>query len=449
MNPHRVRLLQKGKDKKGFTLYWMSRDQRLNDNWALLFSQKLAIEKKEPLVIVFSIIQDFLDASLRHYDFMLKNIESLSARCNEVNIPFILLGGNPEDTILQFLDEYNVSNLIIDFSPLSIKKKWLTNIKEKINSNIPIFEVDTHNIVPCWETSQKKEYAAYTLRPKIKTKLKSYLEEFPEIKKHPYYVSTSFPEVNFEKIRNNLKIDNSVKPISWLISGEDAAKEILDKFINNKIDKYKKFRNDPTKDAASNLSPYLHFGQISAQRVVLELKKKKTISDLKGTFYDEIIVRKELSDNFCYYNENYDNFEGFPNWSKKTLDSHRNDTREYIYTFEELEKANTHDDAWNASQLEMVRNGKMHGYMRMYWAKKILEWTETPEMALKYAILLNNKYELDGNDPNGYVGVAWAIGGVHDRAWKERPIYGKVRYMSYNGLKRKFDIKRYISKFKE
>jgi deoxyribodipyrimidine photo-lyase len=198
---------------------------------------------------------------------------------------------------------------------------------------------------------------------------------------------------------------------------------------------------------SSNLSPYLHFGQISAQRIALETYKRKHNIETKDAFLEELIVRRELSDNFCFYNKNYDSFDGFPEWAKKTLNEHRKDKREFTYNLEQFEKAKTHDDLWNAAQIEMVKTGKMHGYMRMYWAKKILEWTETPEEALEFSIYLNDKYELDGRDPNGYTGCAWSIGGVHDRAWTERPVFGKIRYMNYNGAKRKFDVKRYIQKY--
>ncbi len=161
---------------------------------------------------------------------------------------------------------------------------------------------------------------------------------------------------------------------------------------------------------------------------------------------EELIVRRELSDNFCFYNSDYDQFSGFPEWAQKTLNEHRGDKREFIYSLEQFEHGKTHDDLWNAAQLQMVLTGKMHGYMRMYWAKKILEWTGSPEDALEIAIHLNDKYELDGRDTNGYVGVAWSIGGVHDRAWQERPVFGKIRYMSYAGCKRKFDVSTFIEK---
>ena len=199
----------------------------------------------------------------------------------------------------------------------------------------------------------------------------------------------------------------------------------------------------------SDLSPYLHFGQIAPQRVAWEIQQSDAPREAKQAFLEELIVRRELSDNFCWYNPDYDKFSGFPEWARKTLDQHRLDQRDFLYSLEEFEPGRTHDALWNAAQLEMVSRGKMHGYMRMYWAKKILEWTNSPEEALEIAIYLNDRYELDGRDPNGYVGVAWSIGGVHDRAWAERPVFGKIRYMSLAGCKRKFKVDEYIAKVGE
>jgi len=216
-------------------------------------------------------------------------------------------------------------------------------------------------------------------------------------------------------------------------------------FLEQGLSVYKARRNDPSLQGQSNLSPYLHFGQISAQRIVLEALQNPARKASRDAFLEELIVRRELSDNFCYYNSQYDRFGGFPAWARKTLDEHRKDKRPYLYTLKQLENAATHDDLWNAAQIEMVKQGKMHGYMRMYWAKKILEWTGSPEEAIEAAIFLNDKYELDGRDPNGYAGIAWSIGGVHDRAWGERPVFGKVRYMSRAGSRSKFDINKYIS----
>ena len=251
---------------------------------------------------------------------------------------------------------------------------------------------------------------------------------------------------DWKKVKRNLQVDRSVAEVDWLGPGEVAARQVLRHFLKNKLAEYGEKRNDPTKDMVSNLSPYLHFGHISAQRVALEVQKHPMDEKKKDSFLEELIVRRELADNFCLYNGKYDQFEGFHPWAQKTLNEHRSDEREYLYSLDEFEEAKTHDDLWNAAQIEMVRRGKMHGYMRMYWAKKILEWTESPEAALEIAIFLNDKYELDGRDSNGYAGIAWSVGGVHDRAWNERPVFGKIRYMSYNGCKRKFDIKSYIQK---
>jgi len=207
---------------------------------------------------------------------------------------------------------------------------------------------------------------------------------------------------------------------------------------------YNEDRNDPNRRGLSNLSPYFHFGHISPQRVALEIKDSSLSNADKDVFLEEMIVRRELSDNFCEYESNYDSFEGFHPWAKNTLNEHREDKRDYLYPKEQFEQADTHDLLWNAAQNQMRLTGKMHGYMRMYWAKKILEWSPSPEIALQVAIDLNDKYELDGRDPNGYAGIAWSIGGVHDRAWFERPVYGKIRYMNFNGCKSKFNVQKYI-----
>lgn len=170
-----------------------------------------------------------------------------------------------------------------------------------------------------------------------------------------------------------------------------------------------------------------------------------TKADSINAFLEELIVRKELSDNYCFYNSNYASINGAKDWARETLEAHKDDEREYTYTQDELESAQTHDDAWNAAQNQMMKTGKMHGYMRMYWAKKILEWSKTPEHAIQAAVYLNDHYSIDGGDPNGYIGIMWSIAGVHDRAWTERPVYGKIRYMNANGLKRKFDVDEYVS----
>ncbi len=444
----RTRLIGKGDEASGPVVYWMSRDQRVNDNWALVFAQQEAIERKKPLVVLFCLVPSFLEATLRQYGFMLKGLEKVEETLqNKKNIPFVLLRGNPEKEIPVFLNKQRAAILVTDFDPLKIKRKWKKRVIREIA--IPAYEVDAHNIVPAWIASPKQEYAAYTIRPKIHKLLPDFLVKFPGVKKHPYTWKDKVGKLEWSKITEGLKIDRSLKEIDWLKPGEKAAKKMLKRFITEKLSDYDEARNDPTLDGQSNLSAYLHFGQIAPQRVALEVQNSQNPRKAQEAFLEELIVRRELSDNFCLYNDKYDSFDGFPDWAKNTLNQHRKDERTYTYSLEQFEQAETHDELWNAAQLEMVKRGKTHGYMRMYWAKKILEWTENPEEAMAIALYLNDKYEIDGRDPNGYTGVAWSIGGVHDRAWQQRAVYGKIRYMSYNGSKSKFDVEGYIKKVQE
>lgn len=445
MQNQRFRILKDVKTKKGPILYWMSRDQRVKDNWALLYAQQTAIKNEQPLIVLFCLAQSFLVSLSRNLTFMLKGLQELEKDLSHLNISFVIIDGLASDIIPRFILDNEIGMIITDFSPLNVKASWIEDIISNIE--IPFYEIDTHNIIPCWIASNKQEYAAYTFRPKVRKGLYVFLEEIPKMQMHPFKWSGTNVSNEFKRLISKYKNNEEFEEITWILPGEKEAKKVLDQFKATKFTQYHLNRNDPSIDGTSNLSAYLHFGQISSQRVVLELIKIRKILDLKNSFYDEIIVRKELSDNFCFYSPNYNNFNCFPNWARQTLNFHRTDQREYIYTLEELEKGETHDEIWNAAQNQMIRLGKMHGYMRMYWCKKILEWSNSPEEALKHAIYLNDKYEIDGRDPNGYVGIAWSIGGLHDRAWKERKIFGKVRYMSAGGLKRKFNIKIYIEKY--
>ncbi|MCX7735253.1 MAG: deoxyribodipyrimidine photo-lyase [Candidatus Kapabacteria bacterium] len=446
MNPKRVFHLNSFDYNLGPIIYWMSRDQRIEDNWALIFSQELALKYQQPLIIVFTLVDNFLNASIRHFSFMLKSLDKEANKSFELNIPFLLLKGNPSEEIIKTTNNLKAGALITDFDPLKIKKQWKNQVKEKIK--IPFYEVDAHNTVPCRYISQKEEFAAYTLRPKIHKVIDEFLDEYPKIQKH-IYNSYDFVQQNHSFSYDLKSYAQFPYEINWLIPGTEQAKETLDTFINEKLNGYAEFRNIPTLDYQSNLSPYLHFGQISAQRIALEIMKVNGLEESKKVFLEELIVRKELADNYCFYNENYDNFEGLQNWAKNTLNEERDSPRDYIYCLDEFENAKTHDELWNAAQLEMVKTGKMHGYLRMYWAKKILEWTKNPEDAIEIAIYLNDKYELDGRDPNGYTGIAWSIGGVHDRPWFPRKIFGKIRYMNYNGMSKKFNIADYIKKVRD
>ncbi len=444
VNRKRVRILKTAEKKAGSVVYWMSRDQRVRDNWALLFAQEVALAENVPLGVIFCLAPRFLDATMRHYDFMLRGLQQVEENLREKHIPFTVLSGAAGGEIPTFIKRHGGGTLITDFEPLRIKQGWKKAVAKEID--IPFYEVDARNIVPCWIASPKQEYGAYTLRPKIKRALPEFLEDFPRLQTHPVPWKEKRGKINWTEVKKTLRVDRTVSEVDWIQPGENAAQKFLREFIKQKLGLYHGERNDPTKDAQSNLSPYLHFGHISAQRIALEVRKSGVDEESREAFLEELIVRRELSDNFCFYNNDYDNFEGFPDWAKKTLNDHRKDPREYIYSLEDFEGANTHDQLWNAAQREMVQRGKMHGYMRMYWGKKILEWTRSPEEAIKIALYLNDRYELDGRETNGYAGIAWCIGGVHDRAWPGRPIFGKIRYMSYNGCKSKFDVMAYIKK---
>ena len=440
IDPARTKVLRKGAFSGESVLYWMSRDKRVDDNWALLAAQSVALNNKVPLIVCFQYLGHFPEANIRQYGFQLKGLLELKNKLESLNIEFILSQGRASEVIPRIIDEKVVGTIITDYSPLRVYKKRVSTVLNR--TKIPFYQIDAHNIVPVWKASPKKEYAAYTIRKKIHDNLDQFLTDYPSLIKHPYG-NIRKNDISYDNIANGLKIDFSVQEVDWLVPGEIAAKNKLD-LLHDSLAGYDERRNDPTKDALSNLSPYFHFGHISPQRVALDIKNSSLPEQDKNSFLEEMIVRRELSDNFCEYEPNYDYFEGFHDWAKKTLNEHRNDEREYLYPKEQFEHADTHDPLWNAAQNQMMNKGKMHGYMRMYWAKKILEWSPNPEEAMQVAIDLNDKYELDGRDPNGYAGIAWSIGGIHDRAWFERPVYGKIRYMNYNGCKSKFNVKRYI-----
>ena len=311
------------------------------------------------------------------------------------------------------------------------------------SSSAAFYEVDARNIVPCRHASPKREYGAYTLRPKLRRLLPDFLVPFPRLPRHPYpWKGTAAP--CWSSAEDGLRVAAGPPAIGSPAPGASAACALLRRFIREDLARYADDAGDPTKLAQSNLSPYLHFGQISAQRVATDVQNSDAPPAAKAAFLEQLIVRRELSDNFCLHTPDYDQASAFPAWASSTLDAHRRDRRPYRYTLAQFEAAETHDPLWNAAQKEMVKTGRMHGYMRMYWAKKILEWSESPEDALAVCILLNDRYELDGRDPNGYAGIAWSTGGVHDRAWSERPIFGKIRFMSSNGCRSKFKVDAYI-----
>lgn len=414
-----------------------------------------AAERGAELAVVFNLVSSFLGAKARHFGFMLRGLKELDATLAQLGIPFFLLKGQAEETVPALAAEVGASLLVTDFSPLRIGRQWREGVRAALTAHAPrvaLHEVDAHNVVPCWAASEKLEYAARTIRTKINRILPEYLTEYPPLERpaRPWSRRPPPPVAWDDLIAEVLEVGAEVPEVEWIIPGEAAGRKGLlgddGGFLTKRLRNYSEQRNDPSKPGAlSGLSPWLHYGQLSAQRCALEARKQRSVAPKAAdAFLEELVVRSELSDNFCYYQPEYDSLAGAWDWARATLAKHADDPREHLYTREQLELGKTADKLWNAGQLEMVHYGKMHGFMRMYWAKKILEWTSSPAEALEIAIYLNDKYELDGRDSNGYVGCMWSICGVHDQGWGERPVFGKIRYMNLAGCKRKFNVDGYI-----
>ena len=442
LHPARVTVLRDIPSKKaGPVVLWMSRDQRARDNWALIRAWEAARERGTSLVAAFCLAPGFLGATARHYDFLFKGLQEVQKELEALSIPLSLSMGEPGETLPALCRDLDASLVVTDFDPLRPKRRWKKEAATALD--VSLEEVDAHNIVPAREVSDKQEYAARTIRPKIHRLLDEYLEDFPGLSPVDWAVAPRVPDPDFDRAWAFVDPDESVPPVDWIDPGQVAAEKGLNDFLDNRLSGYAEARNDPNRKAQSGLSPWLHFGHLAPQRAALEASKRGSGEDVED-FLEELVVRRELSDNYCLHNPDYDSFAGLPDWAKKTLNAHRDDSREYLYSPEEFEGARTHSALWNAAQMEMVETGKMHGYMRMYWAKKILQWSPSPEEAIATAIRLNDRYELDGRDPNGCVGVLWSMGGLHDRPWKEREVFGQVRYMNERGCRRKFDVDEYV-----
>jgi len=441
ISPERITPLNSAPRGKGPVLYWMSREQRARDNWALLYALEQAAEGGAPCAAAFCLSDSFLDAQAWHFAFMLDGLRQTAKTLEKLNIPFFLLEGDPGAEVPKFAKKCRAGLVVCDFDPLKIKQGWAKTAAAKLD--VPLVEVDAHNIVPCRFASPKREVGAYTLRPKLKKLLPAFLKPYPELKKQK--TAWGGPSAN-AKFPPSPRQDGKAGSRCPFLSGEAEAAKRLAAFIEEGLAAYDEARNDPSLDGQSGLSPYLHFGQLSAQGAALAASAAKAPQASKDAFLEELIVRRELSDNFCLYDAHYDSHACFAPWAKASLERELKTKRQYLYSPSQLEKGQTHDELWNAAQEEMVLTGKMHGYLRMYWGKKILEWSADYKKAFALAVKLNNKYELDGRDPNGYAGAAWAIGGVHDRPWPARPVFGNIRFMSRNGCESKFDVKAYIAK---
>jgi deoxyribodipyrimidine photo-lyase len=448
IQPQRIKILNGKKKQKGsYVVYWMQASQRVACNHALEYAIRIANKYSVPVVVYFELIDDFPEANARHYFFMLEGLLEIKKGLEKLKISFVVnYPSEKKHTDLITLSR-DALLVLTDRGYLSMQKKWRNHYAARLPCLL--IQVESDVIVPVEIASPKEEFSAATFRKKITPLINKYLQKLKQTsprKSSLHFQFDSYALTPLNKALSRLKIDHTVSPTPFYHGGTEEAKRHLASFLAQRIEFYAQLRNDPAKDFTSNLSPYLHFGQISPLFIALKVMAYQ-IPKGKDEFLEELIVRRELAINFVYYNSEYASYCCLPDWAKKTLDMHKDDRRPYTYTLEELENAKTHDIYWNAAQEEMLTTGKMHGYMRMYWGKKILEWTKKPEEGFKIALYLNNKYELDGRDANGFAGVAWCFG-KHDRAWPERAIFGKVRYMNAAGLKRKFDVEGYVEKVK-
>lgn len=436
----RIKYLKKDENEKGnYIIYWMQECQRVKYNFSLNKAIELSKQHKLPIYVIFNYLNNYPEASKRHYKFMLQGLKDVRDELQNQGIKFILLEGDI------FKNICNVSRdarfLIWDKSYL----KFQRDIKEKILFYVKttVIEVENNVLVPVEKISSKEEYSAKTLRDKYNKIWNNSLEKFLYEEYKPLkYLENKLEILDCsEKYIPKIKLELD----GGFIGGEKEALKKLNYFITNNL-KFYLFKG-PDNEVGSRLSPYLHFGQISPLQIVHEIEKSEGLIEEKKSFLEEVIIRRELAINFVYYNKDYDIWGNITyNWAYETLKKHLVDKREYLYTEEELESGRTHDIYWNSCQNQLVLTGYMESYMRMYWCKKILEWNEDPKIAYEVALRLNNKYLYDGRDPNSYAGIAWCFG-KHDRPWKEREIFGKVRYMNSNGLERKFKMLKYIEKY--
>jgi len=420
----------------------MQRAQRGVDNPALDLAVQAANALDKPVVVFFA-PRPFPAANLRHYAFLAEGIPDIASELEKRRVGFVLRRF-PDHSLLKFCDEVKPALVVGDENPIRQAAGWRESVAKKLK--VPLWTVDADVIVPT-KLLEKEQYSAYVLRPRLQMRIEEYLVPGANTKarvlwKQPANVKSLAIGVD---LTEGWRIDRSVQPVSQWKGGTKQALRLLKDFVQHKLAHYSRERNHPELEGTSSLSPYLHFGHIGPITVALAVEKADVPRAQKDAFLNQLLTWRELAVNLVHFNSDYDSFECAEPWAYRTLAEHTRDPRPVAYTEAQLENGETHDSLWNAAQMQMVNGGWMHNYLRMYWAKKILEWSPSPAVAHQIAVRLNDKYELDGRDPNGYAGIAWAILGKFDRPWFERPIFGLVRYMSGASTGKKFDSKRYIA----
>ncbi|KEG02744.1 deoxyribodipyrimidine photo-lyase, putative [Plasmodium vinckei vinckei] len=433
-------------------LLLLTRDFRIADNWSIVYAYDLA-KKNKCNLLACTYINRKEQFTERYINIKLKVLKNLEEEFKKLNIPFYVIPIFMIDEFMEFLRIQEIKTVVCDFHSLEYQKQFVENLVQMSNKKkIKVLQVDSHNIIPLWITSKMEESSTRTIKPKIQTHLSSFLIEY--IKLERFDQTIKYPEpFDIGSLYKKLTVNNSCSVISDFVCTEKKAREILEDFCKNKLDKYGAKRNDPNYDTINLLMPYINLGIISSQRCILEVNKYALqfpsihTSSGKEYFNDDLLIKKELADNFCYYNKNYDNFNGAKDWAKESLKKHELDKRNHLYDYEDFRNARTHNDIWNCCQLQLVNEGTIHEFLRMYWAKKILNWSENSKAALKCAIKLTNEFSIDGKTANAYASIMSSIMGVHDQSWNERSVFGKIRYMDYNSCKRNFDINLYMTKY--
>ncbi|MHC5033710.1 MAG: deoxyribodipyrimidine photo-lyase [Planctomycetota bacterium] len=449
IHAERIKVLNSGDARRGkYVLYWMQQSQRAKCNHALEHAIRRANDLGLPCVAVFGITQRFPEAQERHYAFMLEGLRETKSELAARGVQLVVRLQPPADAAIDMAE--GAALLVADCGYLRVQRGWRSRVASRVKC--PMEQVEADVVVPVQTVSSKEQYAARTIRPRIEEHLERFLVALEQTLPTRDSLGLRFRGTELGRIDHmlsRLRIGRQARWVDSFHGGTCEAERRLADFAARKLHNFASGRNDPAQDFASHMSPYLHFGQISPLQIALAVSaSRRAHAPNKQAYLEELIVRRELSMNFCQFNARYDEFDALPDWAVKTLREHAPDKRPYRYSQRQLERAETHDPYWSAAQREMLLTGKMHGYMRMYWGKKIIEWTADPRDAFRIALRMNNRYELDGRDPNSFAGVAWCFG-KHDRPWRERDVFGTVRYMSDRGLERKFDMDAYVSRVEE
>jgi deoxyribodipyrimidine photo-lyase len=430
-------------------VYWMQRAMRIHENSALDVAIDAANILGLPVVVFFSVIPNYPNANLRHYHFLQQGMRDVEEDAKERGVGFVLRR-YPDNSLERFLEEVDAAMLIGDENPCREPERWRKVLARRLK--LPYWTVDADVVVPS-AVFGRDYFLLQHMRPHLKEALPKFLVA-PHSPK-PQHAWLNPKSIHSESLAHDITagfkdLDRTINPVDTFTGGTHAALKQLNDFVQHGLKDYVDKRNHPEVKGTSRLSPYLHFGNIGPITVAFAvdeaLAKGHIPQTARDRFLDQVIAWRELSVLFVKYNNNYDNWECAEPWARQTLIEHAADQRATRYTFEQLERAETHDDLWNAAQREMTETGWMHNYMRMYWAKMILTWAPDPARAYEWAVILNDRYELDGRDPNGYAGIAWAIVGKHDRPWFNRPTFGLVRPMSGASTSKKFNAQAYIDR---